>query len=72
MNDLARVLHEAFHVARTGRPSPVVIDIPKNIQFATGMYTPPATSPRTSYNPVLNGDQSAIRTAVELLANAKK
>ncbi|KAB0537723.1 MULTISPECIES: acetolactate synthase 3 large subunit [Pseudochrobactrum] len=72
VNDLARVLHEAFHVARTGRPGPVVIDIPKNIQFATGMYTPPATSPRTSYNPVLNGDQSAIRTAVELLANAKK
>lgn len=72
VNDLARVLHEAFHVARTGRPGPVVIDIPKNIQFATGMYTPPATSPRTSYNPVLNGDQNAIRTAVELLANAKK
>ncbi len=72
VNDLARILHEAFHVARTGRPGPVVIDIPKNIQFATGMYTPPATSPRTSYNPVLNGDQNAIRAAVELLANAKK
>lgn len=72
VNDLARVLHEAFHVARTGRPGPVVIDIPKNIQFATGMYTPPATSPRTSYNPVVNGDQNAIRAAVELLVNAKK
>lgn len=72
VNDLARILHEAFHVARTGRPGPVVVDIPKNIQFATGMYTPPATTPRTSYNPVLNGDQNAIRAAVELLVNAKK
>ena len=72
VNDLARILHEAFHVARTGRPGPVVVDIPKNIQFATGIYTPPATTPRTSYNPVLNGDQNAIRAAVELLVNAKK
>lgn len=72
VNDLARILHEAFHVARTGRPGPVVVDIPKNIQFATGIYTPPATTPRTSYNPVLNGDQNAIRVAVELLVNAKK
>lgn len=72
VNDLARVLHEAFHVARTGRPGPVVVDIPKNIQFAVGMYTPPATSPRTSYNPVTHGDQNAIRAAVELLVNAKK
>lgn len=72
VNDLARILHEAFHVARTGRPGPVVVDVPKNIQFATGMYTPPATTPRTSYNPVVTGDQNAIRAAVELLVNAKK
>ena len=72
VNDLARILHEAFHVARTGRPGPVVVDVPKNIQFATGMYTPPATTPRTSYNPVVTGEQNAIRAAVELLVNAKK
>ncbi|WOC17036.1 acetolactate synthase 3 large subunit [Pseudochrobactrum sp. MP213Fo] len=72
VNDLARVLHEAFHVARTGRPGPVVVDIPKNIQFATGLYTPPQTSPRTSYNPVMKGDQNAIQAAVELLVHAKK
>src|SRR5438132_13478625 len=38
VNDLARVLHEAFHIARSGRPGPVVVDIPKDIQFAKGTY----------------------------------
>ena len=41
--DLSRVLHEAFHVARTGRPGPVVVDIPKDVQFARGLYTRRAT-----------------------------
>ena len=41
VDDLARVLHEAFYVARTGRPGPVVVDIPKDVQFATGTYTGP-------------------------------
>src|SRR3974390_740595 len=39
--DLPRVLHEAFHIARSGRPGPVVVDIPKDIQFAKGLYSPP-------------------------------
>ncbi|WP_235992757.1 acetolactate synthase 3 large subunit [Brucella daejeonensis] len=72
VNDLARVLHEAFHVASTGRPGPVLVDIPKDIQFATGIYTPPETSPRTSYRPVLDGEALAISEAVHLLVNAKK
>ncbi|WP_433760304.1 acetolactate synthase 3 large subunit [Brucella anthropi] len=72
VNDLARILHEAFHVASTGRPGPVVVDIPKDIQFAKGIYTPPETAPRTSYRPVLDGKAQAISDAVRLLVNAKK
>src|SRR4029434_4209692 len=44
VNDLAKVLHEAFYVAANGRPGPVVVDIPKDIQFATGTYHPPRKS----------------------------
>ncbi|MGU3398176.1 acetolactate synthase 3 large subunit [Brucellaceae bacterium D45D] len=72
VNDLARILHEAFHIASTGRPGPVLVDIPKDIQFATGIYTPPETSPRTSYRPTVSGDAQAVTEAVRLLANAKK
>jgi len=73
VNDLARVLHEAFHVATTGRPGPVVVDIPKDVQFATGLYTPPA--PQTqheSYRPKLVGDRDRIEAAVAMLASAKR
>ncbi|MEL0324107.1 MAG: thiamine pyrophosphate-binding protein, partial [Rhodospirillales bacterium] len=41
VNDLPRVMHEAFHVARSGRPGPVVIDLPKDVQFAEGSYNKP-------------------------------
>jgi acetolactate synthase-1/2/3 large subunit len=51
VNDLSRIIHEAFHVATTGRPGPVVVDIPKDVQFAKGIYTPPQQAPRTSYQP---------------------
>ena len=43
VNDLARVLHEAFHIASSGRPGPVVVDIPKDVQFGTGTYRGPQT-----------------------------
>ncbi|TCQ80847.1 acetolactate synthase large subunit [Ochrobactrum sp. BH3] len=72
VNDLSRVLHEAFHIASTGRPGPVLVDIPKDIQFATGIYTPPQTTPRTSYRPTVEGDKSAIAQAVEMLLTARK
>ncbi|GAB1582426.1 acetolactate synthase 3 large subunit [Phyllobacterium phragmitis] len=72
VNDLARILHEAFHVASTGRPGPVVVDIPKDIQFAKGMYTPPQTAPRTSYRPTIDGDQRAIAQAIELMTSARR
>ena len=74
IEDLAPVLHEAFHVAKTGRPGPVVVDIPKDIQFATGTYLSPAEMDfsKKAYQPRVKGDASAIAHAVELLANAKR
>jgi acetolactate synthase-1/2/3 large subunit len=72
VNDLARTIHEAFHVATTGRPGPVVVDIPKDVQFARGTYVSPQTAPRTSYKPKLQGDLDKIKAAVELMAGAKK
>ena len=70
--DLGRVLHEAFYVATTGRPGPVVVDIPKDVQFALGDYDGTPQVRHKTYQPKLKGDQRAIREAVEHLANAKK
>ncbi|MEP7454732.1 acetolactate synthase 3 large subunit [Phyllobacterium sp. SB3] len=72
VNDLSRILHEAFHIARTGRPGPVLVDVPKDVQFATGIYTPPETSPRTSYRPTLQADLEAVKRAVALMLTAKR
>src|SRR5207245_3646201 len=73
IEDLPRVLHEAFYVATTGRPGPVVVDIPKDVQFALGTYHPPRKSDvHVSYSPRLKGDAIQIRKAVSLLAGAKK
>jgi acetolactate synthase-1/2/3 large subunit len=73
VEDLPRVLHEAFYVATTGRPGPVVVDIPKDVQFALGQYHPPRKSDvHVSYAPRVKGDALAIRKAVSLLAGAKQ
>ncbi|MDH4990519.1 acetolactate synthase 3 large subunit [Aquamicrobium lusatiense] len=72
VNQLAAILHEAFHVATTGRPGPVVVDIPKDIQFAKGTYVSPQTAPLTSYKPRKQGDLNQIKAAVELMAGARK
>jgi len=72
INDLARVMHEAFYVAQNGRPGPVVVDIPKDIQFAKGPYISPNQITHKSYRPVVKGDQQAIREAVDLIASAKR
>ncbi|TJV04980.1 MAG: acetolactate synthase 3 large subunit [Mesorhizobium sp.] len=72
VNELAATIHEAFHVATTGRPGPVVVDIPKDVQFAKGFYVPPQIAPRTSYQPKVQGDLEKIKAAVELMATAKK
>ena len=74
IEDLPRVLHEAFHVAKTGRPGPVVVDIPKDIQFASGHYVSPAEMDfsKKAYQPRVKGDTGQIARAVELLAGAKR
>ncbi len=72
VNDLARILHEAFYVATTGRPGPVVVDIPKDVQFATGTYVGPEGIIVKSYVPKTQPNVDAIAAAVALIASAKK
>ncbi|MCC6776041.1 MAG: acetolactate synthase 3 large subunit [Hyphomicrobiales bacterium] len=70
--DLPRVLHEAFHIAKSGRPGPVVIDVPKDIQFATGVYSRPKGFQHKGYHPKLKGDLDRIKAAIELMQKAKR
>ncbi len=69
---LARTMHEAFYVARSGRPGPVVVDLPKDIQFADCPYIGPEEVKHPSYRPQVRGDASSIEEAVELLAKAER
>ena len=70
-NALSGTIHEAFHVATSGRPGPVLIDIPKDVQFATGTYAPP--KPAVShYQPRVKGDIASITELVEAMETAKK
>ena len=70
--DLGRVMHEAFYVARSGRPGPVVVDLPKDILQAKHAYTNGAAVKHKSYNPQVKGDSRAIEQAIELMAKAKR
>ncbi len=72
VEDLPRILHEAFYVASNGRPGPVVVDIPKDVQFAKGLYTRPTNNQHKTYRPQLKGDMAKIKAAVELMASAKR
>ncbi|GLK80867.1 acetolactate synthase 3 large subunit [Methylopila turkensis] len=72
VNELAQVLHEAFYVATHGRPGPVVVDIPKDVQFATGTYVGPENVHHKSYHPKLDGEIDRIKQAIELIASAKR
>ena len=68
---LSGVIHEAFHVATHGRPGPVLIDLPKDVQFATGNYEPP--KPSTShYQPRVKGDMEEITELVAAIEKAKR
>jgi acetolactate synthase-1/2/3 large subunit len=70
--DLPRALHEAFHIAASGRPGPVVVDIPKDVQFAKGNYFKPKEFQHKGYRPKLKGDPDRIKQAVEMMAAAKR
>jgi acetolactate synthase-1/2/3 large subunit len=72
IDELSRKVHEAFYVARSGRPGPVVIDLPKDIQQAKYEYVNHAGQKHRSYNPPVRPDRAAVEKAVELMANAKR
>ena len=72
VNDLARILHEAFYIAKAGRPGPVVVDIPKDVQFATGNYVGPSNIAHKTYKPRIKPEPAAVRDAVDLMASAKR
>jgi acetolactate synthase I/II/III large subunit len=69
---LAATIHKGFYVATSGRPGPVLIDIPKDVQFAIGTYTPPQEVDTGRYQPVKKGDPGAIARLVELMEQAER
>ncbi|MBM3539222.1 MAG: acetolactate synthase 3 large subunit [Alphaproteobacteria bacterium] len=70
---LASTIHEAFHVARSGRPGPVVVDLPKDILVGkSSVYAPPNGNTRRSYNPRTEPDPRRIEEALDLMAKAKR
>ena len=70
--DLPRIMHEAFYVARSGRPGPVVIDLPKDIQMALGTYRDLTQVEHKTYRPRLKAEKTEIEKAVAMIAAAKK
>ena len=71
-DDLANTIHKAFHVATSGRPGPVLIDIPKDVQFASGTYVAPREAVLGHYNPPVKGDLDQITALVEALETAER
>ena len=76
VDQLARIIHEAFHVARAGRPGPVVVDVPKDISMGLGHYVAPprgnAAAMHKTYRPKTTPDTNAVKQAVALMAGAKR
>ena len=72
VRDLALVIKKAFHIAQTGRPGPVLIDIPKDVSAAKAPFVYPETLEMRSYNPVVKGHSGQIRKAVSLLQEAER
>ena len=72
VNQLARSIHEAFLIAKSGRPGPVVVDIPKDIQFATGTYVGKEGVHKPSYHPTTKPHPDAISATVDLMMHARR
>ncbi|WIT11869.1 acetolactate synthase 3 catalytic subunit [Paucibacter sediminis] len=72
VRDLAMTMKKAFHIARTGRPGPVVVDIPKDVSLSKAHFSYPTHVEMRSYNPVRKGHSGQIRKAVQLLLQAKR
>jgi acetolactate synthase-1/2/3 large subunit len=72
VRELAGTMKKAFHIARTGRPGPVVVDVPKDVSLHTTTFSYPAKVEMRSYNPVRKGHGGQIRKALQLLLQAKR
>ena len=72
IKDLPRIMHEAFYIARSGRPGPVLVDIPKDIQFAEGEYENLSKTTHKTYTPPSTIDSKAVSAVVDLMQKAKK
>ncbi|WP_095202211.1 acetolactate synthase 3 large subunit [Mesorhizobium carmichaelinearum] len=73
VNELASTIHRAFRIAKSGRPGPVLVDMPKDVLFATGIYTPPSdTAAAKACRPKVEDDIDQIGKAIELMANARR
>ena len=72
VNDLARIIKQAFYIARTGRPGPVVVDLPKDVQIATAKFEYPETVELRGYKPTFSGNVRMIEKAVKMMFAAKK
>jgi len=70
--ELGAIVHEAFHIATSGRPGPVLIDLPKDVQVASASYRKPGNPARHSYRPQVKADPGLIEAAVEMLAAAER
>jgi acetolactate synthase-1/2/3 large subunit len=70
--EIPRSIHEAFHIARTGRPGPVVVDIPQDLSRADIPYEPVSDVHLPGYQPTTDGNQKQIRLAAKALANARR
>ena len=72
VEDIPRIVKEAFHIARTGRPGPVLIDLPKDVSVAEGDFTYPEEVNIRGYKPILNGNSQAIKRAMDFVRRSKK